>query len=60
MTSPGSEERYDAVCPHCHKEFTAELLEGSSERHRGFKCPHCKLFVPHERAQSEVETPAPS
>jgi DNA-directed RNA polymerase subunit RPC12/RpoP len=60
MTEPGSEERFAAVCPHCHKEFTAELLEGASERHRGFKCPHCRLFVPHERAQSEVEAPTAS
>ena len=33
-------------CPHCRKTFTAELLAGGAERHRGFKCPHCKLFVP--------------
>jgi tRNA(Ile2) C34 agmatinyltransferase TiaS len=37
------------VCPHCKKPFDAELLaEGS--RHEGFKCPHCRLFVPAERA----------
>ncbi len=29
--------------------FDGELLaEGS--RHEGFKCPHCRLFVPAERA----------
>jgi hypothetical protein len=33
-------------CPHCHKQFSAELIEGSAARYRGFKCPHCKLFVP--------------
>jgi len=33
-------------CPHCHKQFSAELMEGSAARYRGFKCPHCKLFVP--------------
>jgi transposase-like protein len=47
-------ERFEVVCPHCRKEFVGELLEGSSERHRGFKCPHCKLFVPHERATPEA------
>jgi DNA-directed RNA polymerase subunit RPC12/RpoP len=37
------------VCPHCKKPFDGELMaEGS--RHEGFKCPHCRLFVPVERA----------
>ena len=40
-----------AVCPHCHKPLTAELIAGGVERHRGFKCPHCKLFVPESRAE---------
>lgn len=35
-------------CPHCRKTFSAPLLAGV--RHRGFKCPHCKLFVPESRA----------
>jgi hypothetical protein len=38
-------------CPHCRKPFAAELIEGGSERHRGFKCPHCKLFVPESRVE---------
>jgi transposase-like protein len=38
-------------CPHCHRPFTAALIEGGPERHRGFKCPHCKLFVPESRAE---------
>lgn len=38
-------------CPHCRKPFSAELIEGGPERHRGFKCPHCKLFVPEGRAE---------
>ena len=39
------------ICPHCGKEFEAELLMGSSPpASRGFKCPHCRLFVPLERA----------
>ena len=47
---PTAEERHEVVCPHCHKEFEAELIDGAAERYRGFKCPHCKLFVPLERA----------
>ncbi len=43
--------RYEVECPHCRKTFTAELIEGGeAARYRGFKCPHCKLFVPFERA----------
>ena len=48
--SPG----YEVVCPHCGKQFQAELLSAESDRHRGFKCPHCRLFV----AYSRVEEPA--
>jgi DNA-directed RNA polymerase subunit RPC12/RpoP len=40
----------EIVCPHCKKSFHANLLEGAAERYRGFKCPHCRLFVPAERA----------
>jgi hypothetical protein len=46
----GTEPRsFDIVCPHCKKPFTGELLVGGSERHTGFKCPHCKLIVAYER-----------
>ena len=38
------------VCPHCKKTFEPELLEGSRAHFRGFKCPHCRLFVPSDRA----------
>jgi DNA-directed RNA polymerase subunit RPC12/RpoP len=38
------------VCPHCNKPFTADLVVGGEHaRYRGFKCPHCRLFVPAER-----------
>lgn len=37
------------VCPHCHKRFSSQLITGS--RQRGFKCPHCRLFVPLDRAE---------
>jgi DNA-directed RNA polymerase subunit RPC12/RpoP len=43
-------EAADIVCPHCSKPFSADLMEGEAERYRGFKCPHCRLFVPAERA----------
>ena len=42
-------EKYDVVCPHCKKSFRGELI-GANESRRGFKCPHCRLFVPFERA----------
>jgi hypothetical protein len=37
-------------CPHCHKSFSGPLLGGAGARYRGFKCPHCKLFVPANHA----------
>ena len=40
-----------ASCPQCHKPFAAALIAGGPQRHRGFKCPHCKLFVPESRAE---------
>jgi DNA-directed RNA polymerase subunit RPC12/RpoP len=45
-------ETVDVVCPHCKKQFTAPLITGGAERYRGFKCPHCRLFVPAARAKS--------
>ena len=44
---------FEVVCPHCKKSFEAELLEGSAERYTGFKCPHCRLFVPYERVTEQ-------
>ena len=46
---PTQEPVHEIVCPHCKKTFTAELIAGETERHRGFKCPHCRLFVPADR-----------
>jgi hypothetical protein len=40
----------EVVCPHCKKPFAPELLEGSKADFRGSKCPHCRLFVPSNRA----------
>jgi DNA-directed RNA polymerase subunit RPC12/RpoP len=52
---------YNVTCPHCGREFVADLLEGEAERHRGFKCPHCRLFVPYARAEeTDRVEPAPS
>jgi tRNA(Ile2) C34 agmatinyltransferase TiaS len=46
-----SENTQLTSCPHCRKSFTGELIAGGAERHRGFKCPHCKLFVPESRVE---------
>jgi hypothetical protein len=57
MGEPSSPEgRYDVVCPHCRKPFSAEVLKGATERHFGFKCPHCRLFVPYSRVAEEGQT----
>jgi DNA-directed RNA polymerase subunit RPC12/RpoP len=45
---------YELTCPHCRKPFSGELLEGDAARYRGFKCPHCRLFIPWDRAQEQV------
>ena len=51
MAETTAESSYEVVCPHCKKEFEAELLVSSGTAGpRGFKCPHCRLFVPFERA----------
>jgi DNA-directed RNA polymerase subunit RPC12/RpoP len=47
--SPTTGATFEVVCPHCKKPFAAELLAGTAERYMGFKCPHCRLFVPYER-----------
>jgi hypothetical protein len=44
---------YEVVCPHCNKQFEAPLLSGDSDRHQGFKCPHCRLFVDFARAEEQ-------
>jgi DNA-directed RNA polymerase subunit RPC12/RpoP len=42
----------EITCPHCKKTFSAALMAGTAERYRGFKCPHCRLFVPAARIKS--------
>jgi hypothetical protein len=42
---------YTLTCPHCGKGFTGAVLADDAGRPGGFKCPHCRLFVPFERAE---------
>ena len=51
--APAVDTSYEVECPHCHRTFTAEVMTGSAGRYQGFKCPHCKLFVSYERAETE-------
>jgi hypothetical protein len=48
------EQSFEVECPHCHKTFAGRPLEGSAPRYRGFKCPHCKLFVPYARVEEQA------
>ncbi len=51
MNGVRQESSFEVECPHCHKSFAAEPMKGGrAARYRGFKCPHCKLFVPLQRA----------
>jgi DNA-directed RNA polymerase subunit RPC12/RpoP len=50
---PAQSTVYDVSCPHCGKQFRDEPLLGSAARYRGFKCPHCRLFVPLERVDGD-------
>jgi hypothetical protein len=50
---PAAEDSYEVECPHCHRSFEAKLIGGAAARYSGFKCPHCKLFVPFERADDQ-------
>ena len=55
MSQPAAQEgSYEVKCPHCKRPFEAELMNGNAQRYQGFKCPHCRLFVPLERVS---ETP---
>ena len=54
MTAASQDSSFDVQCPHCRKTFAAEEIEGGgAARYHGFKCPHCKLFVPLERATTQ-------
>ena len=54
MSETREEQTYGVECPHCHKTFAGSTLEGSAARYRGFKCPHCKLFVPYHRVEEQA------
>jgi hypothetical protein len=43
----------DRTCVHCRKPFRAEVLSPKTE-HAGVKCPHCKLFMPLGRVESDA------
>ena len=61
MSGVAQEHSYDVECPHCHKTFAGERIDGGrAARYRGFKCPHCKLFVPLQRATDDGPSEAPS
>jgi hypothetical protein len=51
---------FEVECPHCHKQFSAELIEGSAARYRGFKCPHSRLFVPAAHGEDQPLTRDPA
>jgi DNA-directed RNA polymerase subunit RPC12/RpoP len=52
-------EVHRVVCPHCRKEFEPELMKTvSAQAPEGFKCPHCRLFVPAGRAVPAADEPA--
>jgi hypothetical protein len=52
-------ESSELVCPHCKKPFTGEPLgDGAGGPPRGYKCPHCRLYVPVERAAQDGPTQA--
>jgi DNA-directed RNA polymerase subunit RPC12/RpoP len=60
MAGRAAHATYQVDCPHCGKSFEGELLAGSSPRgSRGFKCPHCRLFVPYERANGKADADRP-
>jgi DNA-directed RNA polymerase subunit RPC12/RpoP len=50
----------EAICPHCHKTFEPSPLPRPTARQRGYKCPHCRLFVPIERAADSAISRDPS
>jgi hypothetical protein len=47
----------DVICVHCRKPFHAEVLSPRSE-HAGVKCPHCRLFMPLERVDTDANEAA--
>ena len=52
---PDLGQTYEIECPHCHKPFSAQPVSGRAARYAGFKCPHCRLFVPFERVGEQAQ-----
>jgi DNA-directed RNA polymerase subunit RPC12/RpoP len=53
MARSAAQPVFSVVCPHCKKEFEAHaLVAPDTGEPQGFKCPHCRLFVPLERADA--------
>jgi DNA-directed RNA polymerase subunit RPC12/RpoP len=48
--------RRDVVCVHCRKTFRAEIMAPRTGQ-AGFKCPHCRLFMPVERVADDDAAP---
>jgi hypothetical protein len=57
VPDPSPLDDHEIVCPHCRKRFAGELIEGRAARYEGFKCPHCKLFVPLKRVEEQDSAP---
>jgi DNA-directed RNA polymerase subunit RPC12/RpoP len=58
MADIGEGVDFEIECPHCHKSFSAEPIRGGrAARYRGFKCPHCRLFVPLQRVARDADAP---
>ena len=53
MAQDAQHEPTEIRCPHCKKTFQADLMAGGAERYRGFKCPHCRLFVPAAHGEDQ-------
>ena len=58
MPDPSPLDDHEITCPHCHKRFQGDLIEGRAARYAGFKCHYCKLFVPLERVEEQAPPPA--
>ncbi len=44
-------------CLHCKKSFSTDVVAPNT-RHEGYKCPHCKLYMPVGRTDAPVVTAA--
>ena len=48
-------QRADGQLPALPPAVLGRAIAGGAERHRGFKCPHCKLFVPESRGRRAAQ-----